>query len=159
MQYIWKYSTEGAVYSNSGREDGFIPASFGNQKFWYQEYHSGWTESQYYDLVTDPKPNLLTIINRYKSATRKTMLEFNFYLNVAISAGDWIEMTFDTNNLLYDMFANDLEDTPTVDTGYRFLDCREYGSSYISSSRMRCIVYYGDNTANPPKPARLIIPL
>lgn len=24
---------------------------------------------------------------------------------------------------------------------------------------MRCIVYYGDNTANPPKPARLVIPL
>lgn len=24
---------------------------------------------------------------------------------------------------------------------------------------MRCIVYYGDNTANPPRPARLIIPL
>lgn len=87
------------------------------------------------------------------------MLDFNFYLDVSIGAGDWIEMTFDTNNLLYDMFANDVENTPTVDTGYRFLDCREYAANYISSSRMRCILYYGDNTANPPKPARLIIPL
>lgn len=24
---------------------------------------------------------------------------------------------------------------------------------------MRCLVYYGDNTANPPTPARLIVPL
>lgn len=24
---------------------------------------------------------------------------------------------------------------------------------------MRCVLFYGDNSANPPKPARLIIPL
>lgn len=67
-------------------------------------------------------------------------------------------MTFDTNNLLYDMFANDIENEPVVGESYRFLDCREI-TGYISSGRMRCIMYYGDNTANPPKPARLVIPL
>lgn len=57
------------------------------------------------------------------------------------------------------MFANDLEDSPTVDQGYRFLDCREYGANYISSGRMRCVLYYGDNTQSPPKAAKLFIPL
>ncbi len=68
-------------------------------------------------------------------------------------------MTFDTNSLLYDMFANDIENNPVPGEVYRFLDCREYANSYISSTRMRCIMYYGDNTANPPRPARLVIPL
>lgn len=56
------------------------------------------------------------------------------------------------------MFANDIENEPVVGESYRFLDCTEI-TGYISSGRMRCIMYYGDNTANPPKPARLVIPL
>lgn len=24
---------------------------------------------------------------------------------------------------------------------------------------MRCVLFYGDNSANPPKPARLVVPL
>lgn len=87
------------------------------------------------------------------------MIDLSFYLDVYIYAGDWIELTFDTNSLLYDMFANDIEGEPVTGETYKFLDCREYSGGYISSGRMRCIVYYGDSTANPPRPARLIVPL
>ena len=33
-------------------------------------------------------------------------------------------MTFDTNSLLYDMFANDIENNPVPNEVYRFLDCQ-----------------------------------
>jgi hypothetical protein len=68
-------------------------------------------------------------------------------------------MTFDTNNLMLNMFANDIENNPVTGEVYRALDCREYSGGYISSGRMTCIMYYGDNSLNPPRPAKLIIPL
>lgn len=90
-QYIWKFTPIDTTYSNSARENGFIPGAYGTQKLWYQGIDNGaYTETQYYDFVTDPKPNVLTVKNRYPSATHKTMIDLSFYLDVAISAGDWI---------------------------------------------------------------------
>lgn len=59
------------------------------------------------------------------------------------------------------MFANDLENKPVTGEVSRLLDCLEYSGIFITlaSSRMRCMMYYGDSTASPPKPARLVIPM
>ena len=58
------------------------------------------------------------------------------------------------------MFSNDLEDEAVSGETYKFLDCREWSSnSYISNSRVRCLLYYGDSLSNPPTPARLVVPL
>ena len=111
-------------------------------------------------MITDPKPFVLTINNRYPAAGRKTMLEFSFLLDVAVGTNDWMEFTFDTNNLIDDMFANDLEDQPVDGEDFKVLDCREWNTNqYISGGRMNCYLYYGDRSTNPPKPATLVVPL
>ena len=102
----------------------------------------------------------MTIVNRYPAAGRKTVLDFQFGVDIDAYSGDELEFTFDTNNLLEDMFSNDLEDEAVSGETYKFLDCREWSSnSYISNSRMRCLLYYGDSLSNPPTPARLVVPL
>ena len=81
----------------------------------------------------------------------------SFSVDLDLGSGDFIEFSFDTNNLLYSMFEKDLEGNATNEY-YRYLDCREYGSSgNISASRITCILYFGDPTADPPKPAKLSI--
>lgn len=59
------------------------------------------------------------------------------------------------------MFVNDLENKAVIGQVYRELDCLEYGGIFITvaSSRMRCMMYYGDSTASPPRAARLVIPM
>ena len=85
------------------------------------------------------------------------MLSISFSIDADGYAGDEISITFSTNSLLYNMFPVDLEGTDTS-LGYKYLDCRETGSNtYISNSRMVCLLYYGNNLASPPTPARLSI--
>ena len=55
---------------------------------------------------------MLTIVNRHPAAGRKTSLDFSFGVDVDVDSGDWIEFTFDTHNLLENMFPNDLEGDP-----------------------------------------------
>jgi hypothetical protein len=66
----------------------------------------------------------MTITNRYKAAGRLTMLDLQFTVDVDVPAGtSQLVFTFDTNNLLNDMFANDLEGFGTNGLTYRYLDC------------------------------------
>jgi len=52
------------------------------------------------------------------------MLHLQFIVNVDVPAGtSQLVFTFDTNNLLTDMFANDLEGVGTNGSTYRYLDC------------------------------------
>ena len=56
-------------------------------------------------------------------------------MDVDVNAGDWFEFTFDTHNLLENMFPNDLEGDPVTGETYKVLDCREWNTnSYISPS-------------------------
>ena len=50
----------------------------------------------------------MTITNRYKASGRATMLDLEFTVDVNVAAGSQLVFTFDTNNLLNNMFANDL---------------------------------------------------
>ena len=45
-------------------------------------------------------------------------------MDVDVNAGDWFEFTFDTHNLLENMFPNDLEGDPVTGETYKVLDCR-----------------------------------
>ena len=45
----------------------------------------------------------------------------------------------------------------TIGSSYRYLDCLEVSNNYISNSRIVCVLYYGNNLANPPIPANLTI--
>ncbi len=55
------------------------------------------------------------------------------------------------------MFEPDLEGNVTNET-YRYLDCREWVSTNnISTSRIVCMLFFGDRTIDPPKPAKLVI--
>lgn len=78
-------------------------------------------------------------------------------MDIDLASNDEIELTFDTNNLLYNMFEPDLEGNATTET-YRYLDCREgISKTNISDWRIICLLYFGDRTADPPKPAKLSI--
>ena len=159
-QYIWKYTSNYFQGSAGMPANGFVPQPYGNYPFAMSVYDGSNYEKNEFDFITDPKPFVLTINNRYPAAGRKTMLEFSFMMDVQVNTNDWMEFTFDTNNLIDDMFANDLEDQAVDGEEFKVMDCREWGSNtWISSSRMSCYLYYGDNTASPPKPATLVVPL
>ena len=66
----------------------------------------------------------MTITNRYKAAGRQTMLDMSFVVDVDLGTSSEVVFTFDTNNLLNDMFENDLEGTGVGTATYRYLDCR-----------------------------------
>lgn len=38
--YIWKYSPYDTTSHNAGRENGFIPGTFGTQKFKYEGFQT-----------------------------------------------------------------------------------------------------------------------
>ena len=100
----------------------------------------------------------MTVVNRYKAAGRQTMLEFQFTVDVDLITTDSITFSFDTNNLLKQMFPNDLEGTAVGSDAYRYLDCREwYNNAEVSNSRLTCLLYFGNNVANPPTPGNLTI--
>jgi len=46
--------------------------------------------------------------NPYPAAGQQTVLDLTFAVDIDLSVNDEIELTFDTNNLLYDMFETDL---------------------------------------------------
>jgi hypothetical protein len=86
------------------------------------------------------------------------MLDLKIRPNQNTAAGSTLVLTFSTNNLLNNLFANDLEGLGTVGSTYRYLDCSEWsGYSQLSSSRILCLLYYGNNLASPPVPANLTI--
>ena len=51
------------------------------------------------------------------------MLDLLFNVDVDVASGNQIVISFDTNNLLNQMFANDLEGVGTSGATYRYLDC------------------------------------
>lgn len=51
---------------------------------------------------------MLTIKNRYTAAGKQTVLDLYWTSNVDVNSGSSLVVSFDTNNLLYQMFANDL---------------------------------------------------
>ena len=62
----------------------------------------------YHDFITYPRPYVLTINNRYRAAGRNTALDFTFTSNIDIASGSTLVVSFNTHNLLFSMFANDL---------------------------------------------------
>ena len=50
----------------------------------------------------------MTINNRYKAAGRSTVIDLLFSVDANVPSGSQLVLSFATNNLLYDMFANDL---------------------------------------------------
>ncbi len=93
------------------------------KKFWLHGYHSGYTEMGYFDFIPFPKPFAMTIVNRYKAAGRQTVLDLFFTIDLDVAAGSDLVIRFDTNNQLYQMFADDLEGEGTNGATYRYLDC------------------------------------
>jgi hypothetical protein len=68
-----------------------------------------YTDYNYEEFIPEPSPFILTINNRYPSATQKTVLQFEFDVDIDLLSQDEIELTFDTHNLLLEMFKNDVE--------------------------------------------------
>jgi hypothetical protein len=101
---------------------------------------------------------VLNINNRYTAAGKQTVLDLSWSSNIDISSGQTLVVSFDTHNLLNQMFANDLEGVGANGATYRYLDCREwYNNNEISNSRITCLLNFGNNLANPPIPANLSI--
>jgi len=120
-QYLFRYTS----YYPSGYYNGFVAGGAGVSKFWLTANDAGSNaEISYFDFVTFPEPFAMTITNRYKAAGRLTMLDLRFDVDVDVPATtSQLVFTFDTNNLLNDMFANDLEGAGTNGATYRYLDC------------------------------------
>lgn len=119
IQYLFRYN----VYNSN--PNGFIVGGPGVSRFWITTVDGSTVqEVGYFDFVPYPQPNVLTINNRYTAAGRQTVLDLSWTSNVDISSGQKLVVTFDTNNLLYNMFANDLEGVGTSGPAYRYLDCR-----------------------------------
>jgi hypothetical protein len=105
IQYIFRYY----VYFTDPYYNGFVMGGTGVSRFWITTVHSGTTqEVGYYDFVPYPQPNVITINNRYTAAGKQTVLDLSWTSNIDIYAGYTLTVTFDTNSLLYQMFANDL---------------------------------------------------
>lgn len=156
-EYVFRLT----VYYGSA-SNGYIPAAVTTKsRFWLRATIGGVSqELNYYELIQPERPSQLTTFsNRYTAAGKQTMLYVGFTVDADVGSGDEISITFSSNSLLYNMFPVDVEGTDTS-LGYKYLDCREISTnSYISNSRMTCLLYYGDNLATPPTPARLSIPL
>jgi len=111
-QYLFRYTTCYASTTSTltwSQYNGFVVGGPGVSKFWLTTYDAGaYTEIGYFDFVPFPEPFVLTVNNRYPAAGRLTMLDLLFTVNVNVVVGSQIVFTFDTNNLLNQMFANDL---------------------------------------------------
>lgn len=103
VQYVYRY------YVYNSIPNGFIAGGVGVSRFWITTQSSGiYYEVGYTEVVPYAQPNVLTIKNRYTAAGKQTVLDLYWNINADISAGHSIVASFDTNNLLYQMFANDL---------------------------------------------------
>lgn len=103
-QYIFRYY----VMWTGNYNNGFNMGGTGVSKFRIYTYTNTWQENGYLDFVPYPSPNVLTINNRYKAAGRQTVLDLQWSSNINAGSGDKLVVSFDTSNLLYQMFANDL---------------------------------------------------
>lgn len=129
IDYIFRYtvyfssttSTDvNGFYDNSGGTNRVV-----SSRIWIKTYfNSIWYDVGYYDFVYYPEPFALAIKNRYTAANRQTVLDLSWTNNIDISASSKIVITFDTHNLLYTMFADDVEGAGTNGATYRYLDCR-----------------------------------
>jgi hypothetical protein len=123
--YIFKYTSNYASSDSWSYYNGLVTGGPGNSRFQLRTYRSGvYTEHGYYDFVPYAYPYTMTINNRYPAAGRQTVLDLSFTIDVDADSGDQLVFSFDTSNLLYQMFANDLEGQGTNGATYRYLDCR-----------------------------------
>ena len=107
VQFVFRYTTH---YPSSGYYNGFIIGGPGVHRFQIQGNDgSTYTDIANFDFVPYAKPFGLTIVNRYKAAGRQTRLEFQFKGDVNLNSGHQIVFTFDSHNLINQMFASDLE--------------------------------------------------
>ncbi|CAM6005529.1 unnamed protein product [Sphagnum balticum] len=105
--------------------NGVVTPPVGDYRWWFSASHSGaTTDVAYFDFSPTPQPATITITNRYQAAGRQTVMDIMFTINVNISVGCKIVVSFDSSNLLNQMFAVDLEGTgPATGETYRYLDC------------------------------------
>lgn len=109
-EYLFRYTSHYSSSSDWSYYNGLVTGGPGNSRFHITTYRSGaYTERGYYDFVPYPSPFTLTINNRYKAAGKRTVLDLSFTIDVDANTGDKLVFSFDTSNLLYQMFANDLE--------------------------------------------------
>lgn len=158
IQYLFRYT----VYFTNAAYNGFVSGGTGVSRFWISTYRSAssaYQEVGYFDFIPYPYPSGLTINNRYPAAGKATVMDLSIYNNIDIDNGTSVmTVTFDTHNLLYPMFANDLENLGTNGTTYRYLDCTEWeGQTQISTSRIVCLLHFGNSQTSPPTPANLTI--
>lgn len=105
VDYIFRYTS----YTTNPQYNGFIVGGTGVSQFFMQTQRSGsYYEYTYYNFVPYPSPFTMTINNRYPAAGRQTVLDLTFSINVNAVSSNTIVLSFDTSNLLYAMFANDL---------------------------------------------------
>jgi hypothetical protein len=158
-QFIFRYTTSFARDVSWSYYNGFVVGGAGVSRFWLQGQHSGsYTEQGYFDFVPYAQPFVMTIANRYTAAGRQTMLDMQFTVDVDLGTSSTVVFTFDTSNLLTKMFENDLEGAGTAGQAYRYLDCREWSTmTEVSNSRIVCLLFFGNNLSNPPRPANLTI--
>lgn len=103
-QYIFRYY----IMWTGNYNNGFNMGGPGVSKFRIQTYTTSWQEIGYLDFVPYPSPNVLTITNRYPAAARQTVIDLQWTSNINANPGDKLVVSFDTSNLLYQMFANDV---------------------------------------------------
>jgi hypothetical protein len=119
-QYLFKYQ----IIWTGNYDNGFNMGGTGVSKFIIETYAGAWQEVGLLDFVSYPSPYVITIKNRYTAAGKPTVLDLFWVSNIDIYPGYTLVVNFDTNNLLYQMFANDLEGVGTNGATYRYLDCR-----------------------------------
>lgn len=102
-QFVFRY------YVYNSIPNGFISGGVGVSRFWITTQSSGtYYEVGYTEVIPYAQPNVLTIKNRYTAAGKQTVLDLYWTSNVDVNSGSSLVVSFDTNNLLYQMFANDL---------------------------------------------------
>ena len=144
------------------QHDGvYFPADQWNHPKIYA-YNSANTilEHQYAHVWVEPYHHTSLTVNpilNYVSAV--TLYEFAFTPNVSASAGDRIALEFRTTDALEDMFTDDLGSTIATNSSFE-LSCHEIDhASVISDSRIKCELFAGDKSANPPIPTTILIPI
>ncbi len=103
-QYIFRYQ----IIWTGSYNNGFNMGGTGVSKFMLNTYTGTWQEIGLLDFVSYPSPYVITIKNRYTAAGKQTVLDLFWVSNIDIVPGYKLVVSFDTSNLLNQMFANDL---------------------------------------------------
>ena len=122
-------------------------------------------EHQYLRKWIDPYHHTSLAVNpilNYVQAV--SVYEVSFSANVSASDGDFISLEFTTSDLFKTstLFDNDLGvDGSLIFENNSFqISCHESdGNTYISDDLISCKMFSGDNTASPPIPAVIQIPI